>query len=110
LEVGRASAALDAVLGSGILFAPSVSPEQSAPALAQLATAQQGLAENFEPTFWAAILLAKTGRIDEARAELATATRGNERWPEFVRRVSTAGVLPEDSVRKLLGESGDGAI
>lgn len=103
LNVSRAAGALDAVLNSGILFAPSVSDEQSAPALAQLAIAQQGLAENHEPTFWAAILLAKAGRIDQARAELARATGSNAQWPEYVRRVSAAGVLADDVTKELLG-------
>lgn len=101
LEVSRASDALGSVLNSGILFAPSISDEQNAPALAQLAIAQRGLDENHEPTFWAAILLAKTGRMDEARAELARATGSNERWPEFVRRVSAAGVLADDVANEL---------
>jgi uncharacterized Ntn-hydrolase superfamily protein len=98
VEVNRAVARMTSVFGSGLLFAPvqDGSPEL-AQALADLAAAQQGLGDNREPSFWASTLLAKAGRLDEARQQLAFACETNPRWPIFLRSVAAAGVLPADS-------------
>jgi hypothetical protein len=98
VEVNRAVARMTSVFGSGLLFAPvqDGSPEL-AQALADLAAAQQGLGDNREPSFWASTLLAKAGRLDEARQRLAFACETNPRWPIFLRSVAAAGVLPADS-------------
>lgn len=103
LGVQRAAAVMGAVLASGILYAPSVSMHDAAPALAQLDDAQAALGDNREPSFWAAILLAKAGEIEQARVRLAHAAEANDRWGEFARRVAAAGVLPTAVAEQLAG-------
>ncbi len=48
-------------------------------------------------TFWSAALLAKAGRLDEARARLAFASETNPRWGTFLKSIAAAGVLPIDN-------------
>jgi len=105
LNVSRAVERMTSVFGSGILFAPTVdaSDPELALALDKLEAAQSGLGENREPTFWSAVLLAKAGRIDEARTQLACAAETNKRWKIFLRNLAAAGVLPADNA--LLDES-----
>jgi hypothetical protein len=50
-----------------------------------------------DPAVWSAILLAKAGRIEEARDRLRMALESNERWPSFLEALQSAGVLPADS-------------
>ena len=99
LSTNRAVHQLTGVFGSGILFAPELAPDgpELASALEALDAAQAGLGTNREPTFWAAALLAKAGRIDEARARLAFASETNPRWGAFLSSISAAGVLPSDN-------------
>lgn len=87
------------VFGSGILFAPELAPDapELVAALESLAEAQAGLDPNREPSFWSAALLAKAGRLDEARARLAFASETNPRWGLFLKSVAAAGVLPADN-------------
>ena len=87
------------MFGSGLLFAPVVAPDgpELAAALEDLEAAQTGLGTNREPSFWASALLAKAGRIDEARAKFAFALETNPRWPLFLQSIATAGVLPADN-------------
>ena len=87
------------VFDSGLIFSPTVtdSDPNLASALANLKAAQNGLGTNREPSFWAAVLLAKAGRIDEARAYLAFAKQTNSRWHLFLESVAAAGVLPTGS-------------
>jgi uncharacterized Ntn-hydrolase superfamily protein len=84
---------------SGVLFGPDVSdadPRFTA-AVADLVAAQQALGTNREPSFWKAVLLAKAGRIDEARASLAFAAETNPRWKYFLQSIAASGLLPADS-------------
>ncbi|HZU18753.1 MAG TPA: DUF1028 domain-containing protein [Candidatus Dormibacteraeota bacterium] len=96
---------LDRVRSLGRL--DGASPEV-AEALAALETAQRALGENREPTFWAAVVLAGAGRLDEARSRLREAAAGNPGWVELLTRLPAAGLIPRDD--ELLGRLlGDGA-
>ncbi len=99
LDVNRAVERLTKVFESGLLFAPTVDARdpEFALALDDLEAAQSGLGANREPTFWSAVLLAKAGRIDEARTQLAFAAETNQRWNLFLRSLAAAGVLPADN-------------
>ena len=99
VEFDRAFSKMSGVLFSGLPFAPEVDP--SAPelqhALDELEAAQAVVGENREPTIWSAVLLAKAGRVDEARERLEFAKITNDRWPAFLAALPAAGVLPADS-------------
>jgi uncharacterized Ntn-hydrolase superfamily protein len=99
LEVHSAVERLTGVFDSGLLFAPELNADEPllAQALADLDAAQAGLGVNREPSFWAAVLLAKAGRLDEATARLAFASGTNDRWGLFLHSVAAAGVLPPDN-------------
>src|SRR5262245_13554949 len=62
----------------------------------ELARAQELLGDNPEPTMWRALLLARAGRIDEARRDLRRATAATPRLAEFSRRLAHAGFLPAE--------------
>jgi uncharacterized Ntn-hydrolase superfamily protein len=99
VEFDRAFTRMSGVLFSGLPFAPEIDP--AAPelehALTELAAAQAVVGDNREPTIWAAVLLAKAGRVDEARKQLAYANETNPRWSIFLAALPGAGVLPPDS-------------
>ena len=99
VTTNRAVHRLTNVFGSGLLFAPVIDPDgpELAAALTDLDAAQAGLGSNREPSFWASALLAKAGRIDEARAKFAFALETNSRWPLFLQSIAKAGVLPPDN-------------
>jgi uncharacterized Ntn-hydrolase superfamily protein len=99
LAVNRAVDRLTGVFDGGLIFAPSVdgNDPQLATALEDLQAAQDGMGSNREPTFWAAVLLAKAGRIEEARTRLAFAAETNPRWVLFLETLAGAGVLPADN-------------
>lgn len=99
VDYNRAFALVAGVFYGGVLFAPIDNPHapEVEAALNDLQKAQQTLATNPEPTFWQAVILGKAGRIDEARAKLATATAANEHWPEFLSRLPAVGVIGPDS-------------
>ena len=99
VSTNRAVHRLTEVFGSGILFAPHLEPDgpELADAIDALDAAQSGLGTNREPTFWSAALLAKAGRLDEARARLAFASETNPRWGTFLKSIAAAGVLPIDN-------------
>lgn len=99
LDVSRAVGRLTSVFESGLLFAPTVGADDPklASALEDLQAAQSGLGANREPTFWSAVLLAKAGRIDQARAQLAFAAETNQRWNHFLQSIAAAGLLPADN-------------
>ncbi|MGA8371028.1 MAG: DUF1028 domain-containing protein [Acidimicrobiales bacterium] len=88
-----------AVLNSDLLYAPALDPRSAAlaQAMQDLAVAQQALGDNREPSLWSAVLLAKAGLVDEARDHLRWAVETNDRWPTFLRSLSSAGVLSSDS-------------
>lgn len=69
LNISHGADRMDAVLNGDLLVAPSLDPDSSelAKALRDLDAAQRLLGANREPTLWSAVLLAKAGRIDEAR-------------------------------------------
>jgi uncharacterized Ntn-hydrolase superfamily protein len=99
VDVNRAVARMTTVFGGGLLFAPELAADgpELAGALDHLAAAQAGLGANREPSFWSAALLAKAGRIDEARQQLAFASETNSRWPDFLHSIAAAGVLAADN-------------
>ena len=55
------------------------------------------LGPNREPSFWQAVLLAKAGKLDEAKARLERACETNPRWPLLVGRLVPAGILGRDA-------------
>lgn len=99
LEVHRAVERMTEVFDGELLFSPTVNPND--PALAttieNLQAAQAGLGANREPSVWLAMLLAKVGRIEEARERLAFAMQTNQRWPQFLHSLADAGMLPTDN-------------
>ncbi len=103
LGVQRATASMSAVMFGGLLFAPTVADADADAAVAALAAAQDGLGDNREPSFWAAVLLAKVGRFEQARASLESARRINPGWATFAERVADAGLLTPDQLADLRG-------
>jgi len=98
LEASRAFDRLFAVFQSGVLFAPAGPSERElASVLADLDATQKTVAPNPEPTFWQAVLLAKAGRAEEARAKLDEACKTNPGWRDLVVRLVPMGVIPANS-------------
>jgi uncharacterized Ntn-hydrolase superfamily protein len=92
-----------------LLFAPGFDDQREVleGALRTLADAQAVYGDsNLQPTFWRAVLLAKDGRIDDARQLIAECAATNPGWAEFVTSVRAAGILPDvppDLVQHLVG-------
>lgn len=61
--------------------------------LAELERAQEALPDNPEPDFWRAVVLARGGRLVQAREALEEAARVNPDLREFIRRLPDAGLL-----------------
>jgi uncharacterized Ntn-hydrolase superfamily protein len=63
------------------------------------------LAGNDEATFWAAILMADAGRVEEGKAMLADIASREPGWSELLRRLPAAGLLTngQATVASLLG-------
>jgi uncharacterized Ntn-hydrolase superfamily protein len=73
--------------------------------LAEYQAARPLLQGNDEATFWSAILLADSGRVDEARSLFAGIVGREPGWAELVRRLPAAGLLRNgDATVKLLLE------
>ncbi len=72
-----------------------------------LARAQEVLGANFESTFWRGVLLARSGRMAEAREALTQAARSHAGWAEMLRRLPEAGLLdaPSEVLDWLLDDS-----
>ena len=82
VEYARAFRLVTGVFEGGLLFAPVIDATMHAAledALTDLDAAQAVVGDNREPTFWQGVLLAKAGRIDEARTKLAHAHRDQRR-------------------------------
>jgi len=94
LELNRAFDRLAKLFVGGVLFGPldPRAPELER-ALRELDETQRAIEPNREPTFWQAVLLAKAGRLDEARAKLERACETNPRWSSLVRRLVPSGIL-----------------
>ena len=108
VEYARAFRLVTGVFEGGLLFAPVIDATMHAAledALTDLDAAQAVVGDNREPTFWQGVLLAKAGRIDEARTKLAHARATNDEWPGFLRRLPASGLLPDDAslLDRLLG-------
>jgi uncharacterized Ntn-hydrolase superfamily protein len=99
VDYNRAFALIAGVFFGGVLFAQIDDPNgpEVEGALHDLQQAQETITGNLEPTFWQAVILGKAGRLDEARAKLATATATNSNWPAFLQRLPAVGALPPDS-------------
>ncbi len=71
-------------------------PEQVDAALAHLRKAQAILGQrNLEPTLWRGVLLARAGRLAEARQDVAAAVRAHPDFAVFLRRLPAAGFLAD---------------
>jgi uncharacterized Ntn-hydrolase superfamily protein len=95
----RAFRLVTGVFEGGLLFAPTIDESMKAAleeALADLDAAQAVVGDNREPTFWQGVLLAKAGRVDEARDRIRRARATNDQWPAFLRRLPASGLLPAD--------------
>lgn len=74
-------------------------------AVAEIVGARRLLPESEELTYRHAMILARSGQIAEARAVLAPLVGRNPRWAEFVRRLASTGLAPEERVvERLLGQ------
>jgi uncharacterized Ntn-hydrolase superfamily protein len=108
VDVGISAAEMAATFP--LLFAPAFDETTRAAldeALTTLDRSQQVYGPaNYEPTFWKSVLLAKAGRIDDARAALARCREGREEWTEFVTRVSSAGILTDAASKALTAPQG----
>jgi uncharacterized Ntn-hydrolase superfamily protein len=95
LELNRAFDRLARLFVGGLLFGPIAAdaPELER-SLSELDATQRALGANREPTFWQAVLLAKAGRLEEARRKLALACDTNPRWRLLVARLAPCGILP----------------
>ncbi|MGH9030634.1 MAG: DUF1028 domain-containing protein [Acidimicrobiia bacterium] len=101
-ETGRAAAAMAGTFP--LLFAPGFDSETRQAfeeAMTTLDEAQAVLADNREPTFWKAVLLAKDGQADAARACLAVCCDSRAEWAQFVARLAPAGILGERALESL---------
>jgi uncharacterized Ntn-hydrolase superfamily protein len=58
--------------------------------------AQEAVPGNAELTFWKGVMLAETGRVEQARAVLETVYPQPGEWRELLRRLPPAGLLPDD--------------
>jgi uncharacterized Ntn-hydrolase superfamily protein len=74
-------------------------------ALAEFSAARALAPEADELTFWQALLLARSGRVAEARGLLAPLRERHAGWAELVRRLPNAGLFPDDPglIDRLLG-------
>jgi len=110
VDVGRAATEMAATFP--LLFAAGFDDETQGvleEALTTLDASQRVLGPaNYEPTFWKSVLLAKAGRIDDARAALEQCRAGREEWAEFVTRLGPAGILPDAAVIEALTGPGSG--
>jgi uncharacterized Ntn-hydrolase superfamily protein len=82
-----------------LLFAPSFdgARDELEAALETLSDVQDVYGDgNLQPTYWRAMLLAKDGRIDDARALVDACVASHEGWAAFVTSVRNAGILPTD--------------
>ncbi len=73
--------------------------------LAAYEEARRLLAGNDEATFWAAILMADAGKVDEARSLFTDIVSRESGWSDLLRRLPAAGMLTngETTVTALLG-------
>jgi uncharacterized Ntn-hydrolase superfamily protein len=98
--MGEAAAAMASTFP--LLFAPEFDESTSGALEDALTTLDHSQAvygpTNYEPTFWKTVLLAKAGRLDEARAGLAMCRAGHAEWGEYVTRLVPAGILPDPAV------------
>ena len=80
-------------------------------ALNEYRTARAMLRDNDEASFWAAILMADSGRVEEGRSLLAEISAREPGWSDLLRRLPAAGMLRngEATVRALLPISGSGS-
>ncbi len=108
--VGVGGAAADMAGTFPLLFAPGFDDESRGvleAALAALERTQITYGDsNLQPTFWRGVLLAKDGRVDDARAAFATCVAANPGFGPFLAAVRDAGILPAepaDLVDRLLG-------
>ena len=99
IDYNRAFTLVSGVFGSGMLFVPQIDPQapELEQALRDLGTAQEMLTDNFEPTFWQAFLLAKSGRTGEARNRLKLAADHHAGWLELLTRLPASGLIAPDN-------------
>jgi uncharacterized Ntn-hydrolase superfamily protein len=71
---------------------------------AALTDVEEATGGNPEMTFWAALTLARIGRMDEARDLLRRCAEVDERWPELLRRLPRTGNIDQPTVDALLAD------
>lgn len=72
--------------------------------LAEVEAAAATLGANPEGTFWAGVVLARSGRIAEARNRFAICAAASPGWLDVVRSLSDAGMLDGETVSRVLPE------
>lgn len=92
----RAYASIGRALSSALVDAAE--PADIEDALAELRAAASTLADNPEATFWEGVVLARSGRIDEARRRFEVCANARAGWMDLVRRLPASGLLSEDVV------------
>lgn len=102
VELQRGVAQLGAIVIGGDLAVGDlpVSPDAGEvdAALAALDAAQAVFADNREPTFWKAVVLARVGRHAEARAALDEACSEHGGWAELFAQLPASGFLTADAL------------
>ncbi|MDQ2959461.1 MAG: DUF1028 domain-containing protein [Candidatus Dormibacteraeota bacterium] len=85
---------LERLLAEGMLTR-SLTEKELAVVVARLRAAQAILGDvNQEFTFWRAMVLARAGRVPEAREAIAEAASRHGGWKEMLKRLPAAGLLP----------------
>ncbi len=64
--------------------------------------AQSAVPGNVEFTFWRGVMLANLGRVDDAKVFLERTYGAPGDWKELLRRLPAGGLLPADTVARLL--------
>lgn len=83
------------------VFSGPYAPEAAQVAERRLIEGQQLLGSNHEATFWRAVLLTRSDRIEEARRELAVAATVHAPWRELAGRVAAMGMLSASQLAAL---------
>ncbi len=85
----------NALFTTGAVTATAPPPEAAATALDDLETADALLEGNREAAVWRAVVLARLGRIDDAKQAVRDIAISHPELNEFIRRLPEAGLLPE---------------
>jgi uncharacterized Ntn-hydrolase superfamily protein len=86
-----------ALFDTGVVTGGTPSPEAAEEAAEDLKVAAASLSDNPEAVVWRAVVLARAGRLTEARRVVAEVLPDHPQVAEFLRRLPAAGLLPESA-------------